>query len=405
MDISVEQALARILAACPALPPERVAVDTAERRVLARDVVAPHSLPPFANAGMDGFAVRAADLASASDAAPVTLPVRGAVQAGASDGAAVLPGTTVRIMTGAPVPEGTEAVVPIELTTPTDQAVTFYAPIPAGRHVRPAGEDVAAGAVAIPAGRLLRAAEIGLLAALGVNDVLVHRRPKVAIISTGDELAPPGSGPLAPGQIRDANSPALRAFVREQDAEPLSMGIARDTHTALQSLIDAALADGADLILTSAGASAGDYDIVSGLMRETAALELWRVNLKPGRPLLFGRVGAAGVPLIGLPGNPASALIVATLFVRPALAQMQGRADAGVTLVRARLDADQHRSERRHYVRARLEWGEGGYHATTHGIGGGSGALTTLVRANALLIIPEGAGTVVAGSLVDAVLL
>ncbi|HEU4323957.1 MAG TPA: gephyrin-like molybdotransferase Glp [Roseiflexaceae bacterium] len=410
-DMSVEAALERVLAACAPREPTDLAVWEATGAVLARPVLAPHDLPPFANSGMDGFAVRAADLADATRLQPVALPVAGAVQAGDSAAPPLPPGATLRIMTGAPLPPGADAVVPIEDVAAEGAQVSFFEPTAPGRHVRPAGEDVAAGAVAIPAGRALRAAEIGLLAALGVARVAVVRPPRVAIISTGDELLLPdeaGEGAPPPGRLRDANGPALAAFVAEQGAQPLALGIARDTHSALQAKIDAALTAGADLILTSAGASAGDFDIVSGLMRDSGALELWRVNLKPGRPLLFGRVAdAAGrtAPLLGLPGNPASALIVAALFVRPAIARLRGLDQPPPDRVQARLVSPQRGGPRRHYVRARLEWTPDGYRASTDGIGGGSGALTTLVRANALLVIPEGTGRLEVGSVVEAILL
>lgn len=403
IDLPVEAALERILAGCPPLDTVEVAGAAAAGYVLTRDVIAPHALPPFANAGMDGFAIRVADLAAASHDHPVTLPVIGAAQAGGPATPGVAPGTAVRIMTGAPLPGGAEAVVPIEeVEELPGERVSFFAPARAGRHVRPAGEDVAAGTVAVPAGKLLRPAEVGLLAALGVERVPVVRRPRVAIISTGDELLAPGEA-LAPGKIRDANGPALAAFVAQHGAEPLPPVIARDTHAALRARIEAALRDGADLILTSAGASAGDYDVVRGLMAAEDALEVWRVNLKPGRPLLFGRFG--GAPLIGLPGNPASALIVAELFVGPAIARLRGLERVERLTVRAALDAPQRGSERRHYVRARVERDGDGYRAVTRGIGSGSGSLSTLVRSNALLIIPEGTGELPAGSLVEAILL
>jgi molybdopterin molybdotransferase len=406
LDLSVEAALERVLAACPMREAVERPVMQAVGCVLAAEVVAPHALPPFANAGMDGFAVRATDLAQASAGHPVILPVAGIVQAGSITMPVVEPGTAVRIMTGAPIPAGADAVVPIEdITELPGPQVAFTRSIPSGRHVRPAGEDVAAGAVAIPAGRPLRAAEIGLLAAFGVTAVRVVRPPRIAIISTGDELLEPGE-PLAPGKIRDANNLALTAFVALQGAEPLPLGIARDTDAALRAKIDAALAQGADMIVTSAGASAGDYDVVHALMEGQARLEVWRVNLKPGRPLLFGRVGTQrAAPLLGLPGNPASALVVAELFLRPAIRAMRGLPAAERRTVRAALDTPQRGSERRHYVRARLEWDGAGYRAITRGIGSGSGALTTLVRSNALLIIPEGSGEIAAGSEVEALTL
>lgn len=411
-DLAVETALERILAHCHPLDVLEVASATAAGSVLAQAVIAPHSLPPFANAGMDGFAIRVTDIAMATPEQPVILPQSGSVQAGGPLVTTVAPGTAVRIMTGAPLPDGAEAVVPLEeVTELADGQIAFMRPAQAGRHIRPAGEDVPAGAVAIPAGTLLRAAEIGLLAALGIPRVMVVRRPVVAIISTGDELLLPEE-PLAPGKIRDANAPALAAFVSEQGAQPLPMGIVRDQPGALRDRIDAALQAGADFILTTAGASAGDYDIVSQLMAQEDALEVWRVNLKPGRPLLFGLVqarqpsttgGTRRVPLLGLPGNPASALIVAELFARPAIARLRGLTDVSRPRVHAKLDVTLKGDKRRRYVRARLEWQHDHYRAITRGIGSGSASLTTLVRANALLIIPEGTAEVPAGSMVEAI--
>jgi molybdopterin molybdotransferase len=352
---------------------------------------------------MDGFAVRMDDLASASREHPVSLPVAGSIQAGESVLPQVVPGTVVRIMTGAALPTGTEAVVPLEDSEELpDGRIAFTRPTVASRHVRPAGEDVPADTVAVPAGKLVRAPEIGLFCALGIQQVSVIRRPRVAIISTGTELLDPHEE-LVPGKIRDANNLALAACVAEYGAQPIPCGIARDTQQALQTRIEAALDAGADMILTSAGASAGDYDVVSSFMRVGEKLEVWRVNLKPGRPLLYGRCGAA--PLIGLPGNPASALIVAELFVKPAIHRLRGLPFAGHPTVQVVVDSPQKGSKRRHYVRAYVTREGHSYHATTRGIGRGSGSLSTLVRANALLIIPEGTDEVAAGSIVEAILL
>jgi molybdopterin molybdotransferase len=403
-ELSVETALERILAGCAPLDAVEELSGAAAGMVLAEEVRAPHPLPSFANAAMDGFAVRAADIAAASAAQPVVLPVVGTtVQAGHATHATPEPGCALRIMTGAPLPAGVDAVVPLEdVHELPDGRTAFVRPTQVGHHVRPVGEDIAAGAVAVPAGRVLRAAEMGLISALGIAHVRVTRRPRVAIFSTGDELLHPGE-PLAPGRIRDANGPALAALVAECGALPMSYGIVRDAQAALRDTIDAALAAGADMLLTSAGASAGDHDIVSGFMRGGDTLEVWRVNIKPGRPLLFGHVG--GVPLVGLPGNPAAALIVAEVFVRPAIHRRRGLLTWQRPTVWAVLEESQQRGPRRHYMRARLEWDGHGYHATTRCVGAGSASLSSLVRANGLLIIPEGAGEIEAGSLVEAMLL
>jgi molybdopterin molybdotransferase len=404
-QLSVEEALERILKGGKPLETVEAASHAAAGAVLACDVVAPYALPPFANSAMDGYALRAADIAAAHPEQPTVLLVAGVVRAGGGEVVPVQAGTAVRIMTGAPLPQGADTVVPIEESSELpDGRVSFVRPAQAGRHVRMPGEDVAAGDVAIPAGTLLRPAAVGLLAALGVAAVPVVRRPRVAIISTGDELLAPDQ-PLLPGKIYDANGPALHAFVAECGAEAYYLGIAHDTQAALRAHIDTALQMSCDLLLTSAGASAGDYDIVGSLPQAEAGdrLEAWRIQMKPGRPLVYGRV--AGVPLIGLPGNPASALIAAELFVRPAIEHLRGLAYRPRPTVRATLEEAQRGSTRRHYVRARLVWEAGSYRASTQGIGAGSGSLGTLVRANGLLIIPEGTTELAAGEQVEALLL
>jgi molybdopterin molybdotransferase len=407
-QLSVEEALERILEGCKPLDTLEVASHAAAGSVLVHNVVAPHALPPFANSAMDGYALRAADIAAASPEQPAVLPVAGVVPAGGTATSPVQAGTAARIMTGAPLPQGADTIVPIEEVEESselpDGHVRFVRPAQQGRHVRLPGEDVAAGDAAIPSGTLLRPAAVGMLAALGVAAVQVVRRPRVGIISTGDELLPPGQ-PLSPGKIYDANGPALQAFVAECGAEGYYLGIAHDTHTALREYIDTALRMGCDLLLTSAGASAGDYDMLSGLAHATESnrLQVWRIQMKPGRPLVYGRV--AGVPLIGLPGNPASALIAAELFVRPAIERLRGLDYRPRPTVRAVLEEAQRGSARRHYVRARLLWEAGSYRASTRDIGTGSGSLSTLVRANGLLIIPEGATELAAGEQVEALLL
>ena len=401
-EVSVETALERMLAAVVRLPSETIGVAESLGRIVAAPVIASYALLPFANAGMDGFAVRSSDLAHASPQQPVRLSVIGQVNAGDTPDLTITSGTAVRIMTGAPLPSGTEAIVPIEDTDGGSESVSFTAPIAAGRHVRPAGEDVAEGEVAIPQGRPIGAAEIGLLAALGLGEIEVTRRPRVAIISTGNEILAPDE-PLAPGKLRDANGPALAAFVQARGGIALSLGIARDSHADLLAKLQAAREQRADLVLTSAGASGGDFDVVRSLMLEAEALEVWKVAMKPGRPLLFGRLN--GVPLVGLPGNPASALVVAELFLGPLFDRLSGYHDRLPLRVAARLASPQRLGPRRHYVRARLSHGPEGYTAHTEGVGSGSGALTTLVRANALLVLPEGRGTIAAGELVEALIL
>jgi molybdopterin molybdotransferase len=352
---------------------------------------------------MDGYAVRAADIATASRQAPARLRVLSSVPAGATSDMPVAPGTAQRIMTGAPLPPDAEAVVPLEETAAlADGMVLIYAAAPAGRHLRLAGEDIRAGALALPAGQIVRPQEIGLLAALGYTAVPVTRRPRVAIISTGDELLAIDA-PLEPGKIRDSNSVALAALVQRYGALPLPLGIARDSSAALRERLNSAIAQHADMILTSAGASGGDYDLIKGMLETEGALHFWQVNMKPGRPLMFGRI--AGTPLVGLPGNPAAALIAAELFVRPALLSMSGRTALTKPTVRAVLQQAIKGGPRCHYVRGSVRRTPDGYSAAVSRGSHGAGSLTGLVHANALLVIPAGHGDLPAGSSVEAIML
>lgn len=392
---TVDEARTLILAAFAPLPPVSIPLDAALGLVLAETVVAGEDLPPFANAAMDGFAVRAADTAGAAPAGPVRLRVAGAVAAGA--GAAPLPavgaGTAIRIMTGAPLPPGADAVVRFEETDdgrdePGSVAVRHAAV--SGSNVRPAGEDVAAGTVVLLPGARLFPAEIGLLAALGRTTVLIHPRPRVAILTTGDELVPPGVLP-GPGQIRDSNGPALAALVRQAGGEPLDLGIARDTTADLRARLAGAAASGADLILTVGGVSVGDYDLVKEVLRADGRVDLWRVRIKPGKPLAFGRLG--GLPLIGLPGNPVAAIVAFHQFVRPAIRTMLGRGDLTLPEISARLlDRVENPGGRRHFVRVLVrpdpDGPPGRYVA---GLAGppGAGRLSSLVAGNGLLVVPE----------------
>jgi molybdopterin molybdotransferase len=401
-SVSPEEARALILEAVAPLAAETVALGDALDRVLAADVIAPHALPPFANAGMDGYAVRAADVASASRAAPARLRMLSSVPAGSAADVAVAPGGTLRIMTGAPLPPGTEAIVPLEETAADGEFVLVYQAARAGLHIRPAGEDIAAGALAIPAGQVVRPQEIGLLAALGYVEAQVARRPRVAILSSGDELVEAGQ-PLATGKIRDCNAPALEALVRRYGGVPLALGIARDRPGDLSARLRQGIAQGADLLVTSAGASGGDFDLVRRLLETEGALAFWLVDMKPGRPLMFGHLG--GTPLVGLPGNPAAALITAELFVRPALLRMAGRTALAKPVVKAALQEPIRRGPRRHYVRGEVHAAAGGYVASVSRGSHGAGSLTGLVQANALLIIPPGQGTLPAGDRVEAIML
>lgn len=315
--LPVEEALARILAGLPLLPAEIVPVTGGLGRVLAEPVVARLTQPPFANAAMDGWAVRSADIADAADDRPVRLMRVGESAAGHAHGAPVGPGEAVRIFTGAPMPDGADAVVMQEDTRDLGDTVELTRPAAAGRFVRPAGLDFQSGTVLIPAGRRLTARDVGLAAAAGWPWLRVRRRPRVAVLPTGDEVVLPGE-PLGPHQIVSSNAIALGAMVATQGGVAIQLGVAGDDSGRLSTLASGAA--GADLLVTSGGASAGTHDHVRGLLDGTPAVS--RVAMRPGGALVFGRAG--GVPLLGLPGNPVSTGVAAVLFLIPALRVMQG---------------------------------------------------------------------------------
>jgi molybdopterin molybdotransferase len=397
--LSVEEALERILATVRVLEPERVPILEALGRVLAEEVVADRNIPPLPNSAMDGYAVRAADVARV----PARLRVIAEAPAGRLCPVEVGPGSAVRIMTGAPIPAGADAVVPFEHTRvvqdsscPTaDEWIEVLRETRPGANVREAGEDVRAGQVVLTPGRVLRPQEIGMLAALGRTEVAVIRRPRVAILATGDEVVPPWETP-GPGQIRDANSYTVAAQVRRYGGIPLILGVARDEETLIREGVRRALAERADLIVTSGGVSIGDFDLVKQVLAAEGEMRFWSLNMKPGRPLAFGVVG--GVPLVGLPGNPVSAMIATELFVRPAVLKMQGFTEWPWPELRARLaDPIVRKDGRRHYLRVRLRETADGWEATLTG-DQGSGILSSLVQADGLAVIPEDVDHLPAGA-------
>jgi len=444
--LSVEEALERILATVHVLEPERVGLLEAAGRVLAESVTADRDIPPLTNSAMDGYAVRGADAEQAGEHAPVRLRVVGEVAAGHVSEVEVAPGTTVRIMTGAPVPAGADTVVRFEDALQNGEWVEVLRATPAGTNVRPAGEDVRAGQVVLAPGKVLRSQEIGMLAAVGRTEVAVVRRPRVAILATGDEVVPPDQPP-GPGQIRDANSYTVAAQVQAYGGVPLLLGVARDQEELVRRGMQEALARKADLVITSGGVSVGDFDLVKQVLAAEGEMHFWSLNMKPGRPLAFGVIDAPstgsgrapstgsgrapstsstqlsrsgqapstsstqlsrsgrGIPLLGLPGNPVAAMISTDLFARPALLKMQGLSDWSRPIVMARLSQPIRRKDgRRHYLRVRLHETEIGYEATLTG-DQGSGILTSLVQADGLAVIPEEADHLHAGAAVQVILL
>ncbi len=384
--ISVEEALTRVLAAFTPLPAEQVALSEALGRVLASDVEARVTQPPVAVSAMDGYAVRAADVA----AVPATLRCVGEAPAGDSFDGAVGAGEAVRIFTGGPVPAGADAIVIQEDTERDGDQVTVKETSQAGRYVRAAGLDFAAGDIGLRAGRRLTARDIGLAAAMNHPWLMVRRRPRVAILSTGDEIVMPGT-PMGPNQIVSSNGLALAALVTACGGSPELLAIAPDSEDALRAA--AASARGADLLITSGGASVGDHDLVQRALAATAlgenALEVgfWKVAMRPGKPLIFGHLGET--PLIGVPGNPVSSLVCGLLFVRPAIEAMLGlpRRDAGdaTALLGADLDGNDRRQD---YLRATLSRNGDGILVATPFPVQDSSMLSRLTAADCLIIRP-----------------
>lgn len=403
--IGVDEALARIIAAATPLPPVELPLLETLGLTLAEAVVAPHDVPPFRNSAMDGYAVRAADIAGAGRERPARLAVIANIAAGHPGEATVGPGQAARIMTGAVMPAGADTVVRFEETDqgrsdPTGATVEIRRAIEAGQNVRDPGEDMRAGEVVLAAGAPLRAAEIGLLASLGRPRVAVHRRPRVAILSTGDEVAPIDA-PLAPGQLRDSNSYTLASLVRRYCGEPALLGIARDRLEELRRLL-AACRD-YDLVISSAGVSAGDYDVVKDALAAEGRIDLWQVNMKPGRPLAFGRLGQT--PYLGLPGNPVAAMVSFEIFARPLLLRLLGRRSVEKPRLRATaLERLENGSARRHFVRVRVEPGPDGFACRLAG-DQGAGVLTSMALANGLAVVPEGVTAIEPGEPVEVLML
>ncbi|MFN8177031.1 MAG: gephyrin-like molybdotransferase Glp [bacterium] len=396
-----DEAVRRVRAEVAPLAAEEVALEEAYDRVLATEVRATESLPPFAASTADGWAVRSADVQGASDASPVELDVVGDLVAGSAPGPSVGPGRAVRIMTGAPVPDGADCVVMLEWTEWTERRVRVQRSATAGSKVRRVGEDVTAGDVVLRPGRCLAPADVGLLASLGIAHVTVRRRPGVALLVSGDELLEP-TDPPQPGKIRSSNDWALAGQIRSAGGLPQRLGIARDDLADLATRLSRAR--GADVLVTSGGVSVGDRDLLREALSRAGFREiLWRVASSPGKPLLFGRLGATLV--FGLPGNPVSSMVAFENFVRPVLRLLQGDARPDRPRIRARVvGALSGAKDRRHFARVRVAYGEHGYSAREVGPGG-SGNLRSMVEANGLAVVHEGRGRVEAGETVEVMLL
>jgi molybdopterin molybdotransferase len=403
--LSVEEAGRRLLSDLVPLEVESVDLEGALGRVLAEAVVAGTSLPPFDNSAMDGFAVRAADVRSASNENPIVLEVTGDVPAGSIEEQNLPAGTAMRIMTGAQLPSGADAVVPVEATSSPEamagkelpDRVDILSAVDPGDHVRRMGADVSCGDQVLTAGVRLLPPHVGMLASLGVARVQVHRRPKVALLSTGDELVEVDRS-LLPGQIRDGNGYALAAAVLLAGGVPHRLGIVPDDIDSVVAKLDQAVASGADLILSSAGVSLGAYDFVRSAVETNGRLNFWKVNIRPGKPLVSGVY--RGIPLVGLPGNPVSALVTFEVFVRPMLDRMSGLPATQRWRLVATASERVRSDGRESYLRAVVSWGEGGYQVRLTG-NQDSSMLSSLIRANALVVLPAGSRAVEPGDPVE----
>jgi len=398
--LSVAEAQARIVAVLRPLPVESVGLDEAFGRVLAETVVSRRVLPPFDNSAMDGYAVRSGDVAGATDATPVVLPVSGESRAGGSPTLSLPVGTAMLVMTGAPVPRGADAVVRYEDSDRGREQVSIRVAVSPGTSMRYAGEDMAPGDEILIAGRRLRAADLAACAALGVALLPVRRRPRVAVLSTGDELVEAGEVP-GPGQVADSNGPALAAATVEAGGTPVRMGIARDTADDVREHLLGA--EGCDLIVSSAGVSVGDHDHVRDVVEALGSLDFWRVAMRPGKPLAVGEV--RGVPFIGLPGNPVSSQVTFELFARPALLALQGAAEIHRRRWPARVLDDMAKPDGLEtYHRGVLVPDDGDGVPGVRLTGSqNSGVIRSLVLADCLVVLPATGSSVRAGSLVEVI--
>jgi molybdopterin molybdotransferase len=399
---SVESYLSDVLAVIRPLPPTELRLDEATGAVLAEDVTAAWALPPFDNSGMDGYAVVAADVAGATPDRPVTLPVRGEVPAGDTRRIDLAPGTCLRIMTGAPVPPGADAVVPVEWTDDGSETVTITRVPEPGNAIRRAGDDAVAGDVLMTAGTRVGPLQLGLLAAAGRGTVTGRHVPRITVMATGNELVEPGQ-PVRPGQIWESNSRMLAAAARQAGYPARRHAIVPDNKAAVLTAIEEAL-DGTDLLVTTGGVSmGGEHDIIKAALSDLGTVAFRKVAMQPGMPQGFGIVGPAGTPIFTLPGNPVSAYVSFQLFVRPAASALQDFGPERVAAVSAEL-AEPVRSPagRRSYLRGVLDASSGTVAPVS---GQSSHQLASLARANALIIVPEPVTGLPAGTTVDVLVL
>jgi molybdopterin molybdotransferase len=410
--LNVSEALEKLLNAFSPVEVEEVPLHKAVGRVLSASIASQLDLPLFSNSSMDGFAVIAEDVENAHPDKPVSLSVVEDIPAGSFPSKKLDRAQTARIMTGAPLPEGADAIVPVEDTdqfarylhseTEFPTKVNINKNVQPGDYVRFKGEDVSNGDVVFEANTKLRPQDIGSLAMLGIANVSVFRRPRIVILSTGDELVPVEI-PLQPGKIHDSNAYTLSALIARDGGDAIYLGIVPDKEESVREILETAAESRADLILSSAGVSVGAFDFVRTVVQQDGKLDFWRVNMRPGKPLAFGNFHS--VPFIGLPGNPVSAFVGYEVFVRPAISRLAGLKKFTRNQIRATIRHEIHSDGRESFLRAVLEKQEDGSWSARLTGHQGSGNLLSLVQANALLIIPSGVKSLPSGSDVDAWLL
>jgi molybdopterin molybdotransferase len=406
--LSVTEARERILSHFQSTPQESIPLIECAGRVLASEIIAAYDLPLFDNSSMDGFAIRAVDSSNAA-ATRLTLSVVADIPAGSVPTVSLAEGQAARIMTGAQLPNGADAVIPVEDTdftsrdagTAAPQTISFTRTVKAGENIRIRGMDLHAGEVVLQKGRNLKPQDLGLLAMLGIGRVQVHKKPRVALLSSGDELLEV-EAPLSAGKIHDSNSYALAALIQNTEADVLRLGVAKDTLESVEALLQKAVDEHVDLIVSSAGVSVGAFDFVKEVIESNGKLDFWRVNMRPGKPLAFGEY--LNIPFFGLPGNPVSAFVGFEVFVRPALERLSGQLDGSRYTVKVRCTEEIESDGRESYLRAKINMENGIRIANLTGHQG-SGNLLSLVQADALLIIPAGVKCVPVGQEVEAILL
>jgi molybdenum cofactor synthesis domain-containing protein len=388
--ISLADARAAVLAACAPLPPRAVPLAQAVGCVTAEAIRSNEAVPPFVNSAMDGFAVRAADTEGSGEDSPVRLKIVGTLLAGMAPSRTVEPGEAIRIMTGAPMPDGADAVVMVEHSRLVDgELIDLDLPVEPGTAVRDAGDDVQVGDEVIPAGVLLQPAHLGVLASVGRTEVIVVPKPRVGLLSTGDELVPPGE-PLALGQIRDSNRPMLMAMVAAAGAEPIDLGRVPDDESVLEARLRAGAAD-CDVLITSGGVSMGEADVVKAVLGRIATMNWMQIAIRPAKPFALGMLD--GTPVLGLPGNPVSSYVSFHLVAWAGLRRMGGRDDLGHPCVWSIADAPMHRRPdgKTHFVRVRTSFDEVRFHVAPVAAQG-SHQLAATASADGLAVLPDGEG-------------